>query len=213
MMDLSLMRDEFAQAGLSRAELLDNPFQQFEKWFKQVEASGMRMPNAMTVSTISGNGQPTVRMVLLKFFDEKGFVFFTNYESRKAKAIFENPQVALHFPWHDLERQVAITGRAERVATAESVKYFLTRPKGSQIGAWVSNQSSVISSRQFLMGKYEEMKRKFEHSEVPLPSFWGGFRIVPDSFEFWQGRHNRLHDRFLYTLTGEKSWNIERLAP
>lgn len=207
------MRDEFEKAGLHRHDLDPNPVRQFASWFEDVQRAGYRMPNAVTLATVSPDGQPSMRMVLLKMFDEQGFVFYTNYESRKAKEIAENPKVALHFPWHDLERQVIITGTAEKVSTAESVKYFLTRPKGSQIGAWVSNQSSVISSRQALMMKFEEMKRKFEHGEVPLPSSWGGYRIAPTSFEFWQGQKSRLHDRFRYTPDGLGGWKIARLAP
>jgi pyridoxamine 5'-phosphate oxidase len=212
-MDLSYMRDEFLKAGLHRSDLDADPVRQFSRWFDDVQKAGYRMPNAVTLSTVGPEGQPSMRMVLLKMFDEHGFVFFTNYESRKARDIGQNPKVALHFPWHDLERQVLITGTAEKVATSESVKYFLTRPKGSQIGAWVSNQSSVISSRQALMMKFEEMKNKFSHGEVPLPSFWGGFRVVPTSFEFWQGQKSRLHDRFRYSQDGSGGWTIERLSP
>lgn len=212
-MDLSLMREEFMRAGLHRKDLNPDPFQQFERWFKDTEEAGYRMPNTMTLATVSPEGQPSMRLVLLKFFDSRGFVFYTNYGSKKAKDIEHNPKVALHFPWHDLDRQVRITGKAERVSTAESMKYFLTRPKGSQVGAWVSNQSSVISSRQMLMSEFEKLKRKFENKEVPLPSFWGGYRVVPDSFEFWQGQESRLHDRFLYALQEDGRWKIERLAP
>lgn len=207
------MRDEFMIAGLTRADLDANPVTQFATWFEDAEKAGMRMPNAMTLATVSPEGQPTMRIVLLKFFDEKGFVFFTNFESQKARDIEGNPKVALHFPWHDLERQVKITGRAEQVTAAESVKYFITRPRGSQIGAWVSNQSNVISSRQMLLSKFEELKRKFENKEVPLPSFWGGYRVVSDQFEFWQGRESRLHDRFTYTREEGGVWRIDRLAP
>lgn len=212
-MDLSLMREEFMRVGLHRKDLNPDPFQQFERWFKDTEEAGYRMPNTMTLATVSPDGQPSMRLVLLKFFDSRGFVFYTNYGSKKAKDIEHNPKVALHFPWHDLDRQVRITGKAERVSTAESMKYFLTRPKGSQVGAWVSNQSSVISSRQMLMSEFEKLKRKFENKEVPLPSFWGGYRVIPDSFEFWQGQESRLHDRFLYSLQESGEWLIERLAP
>jgi pyridoxamine 5'-phosphate oxidase len=212
-MNLSSMREEYAKAGLSREDLFANPVQQFEKWFQQAEDSGMEMSNAMTLATVSGEGQPSVRTVLLKYFDADGFVFYTNFGSSKARDIAENPKVAVLFPWLDLERQVKITGTAEKVPTATSAKYFLSRPRGSQIGAWVSNQSSPITSRQMLMSKFEEMLRKFENKEVPLPSFWGGYRVVPSSFEFWQGRKNRLHDRFLYTPDGAGEWKIERLAP
>ena len=212
-MDLSLMREEFMRVGLHRKDLNPDPFQQFERWFKDTEEAGYRMPNTMTLATVSPDGQPSMRLVLLKFFDSRGFVFYTNYGSKKAKDIEHNPKVALHFPWRDLDRQVRITGKAERVSTAESMKYFLTRPKGSQVGAWVSNQSSVISSRQLLMSEFEKLKRKFENKEVPLPSFWGGYRVIPDSFEFWQGQESRLHDRFLYSLQESGEWLIERLAP
>jgi len=212
-MDLSSMREEFTKAGLSRKDLASAPVQQFEKWFKQVEESGLEMPNAMTLATVSGAGQPSVRTVLLKYFDAEGFVFYTNYGSAKARDIAANSRVALLFPWLGLERQVKITGTAEKVSTATSAKYFLSRPRGSQIGAWVSNQSSPITSRQMLMSQFEEMLRKFENKEVPLPSFWGGYRVVPGSFEFWQGRQNRLHDRFVYTPDEVGGWKIERLAP
>jgi pyridoxamine 5'-phosphate oxidase len=212
-MDLSLMREEFMRAGLHRKDLHTDPVKQFERWFEDAREAGYRMPNAMTLATVGSYGQPSMRLVLLKFFDSRGFVFYTNYNSRKAREIGENARVALHFPWHDLDRQIHITGVAEKVTNAESVKYFLTRPRGSQIGAWVSNQSHVISSRQMLQSKYEELKRKFENKEVPLPSFWGGFRVVPETFEFWQGQESRLHDRFLYQLDENRNWKVDRLAP
>jgi pyridoxamine 5'-phosphate oxidase len=167
----------------------------------------------MSVATVDANGQPTLRTVLLKIYDEQGFVFFTNYESTKAKQIDAHPQVALLFPWVGLARQVKITGTASRVPTAESMKYFATRGRGSQIGAWASPQSQIISSRSLLEAKVDEIKRKFRKGEVPLPSFWGGYRVVPKTIEFWQGRENRLHDRFVYTLTDSGAWDIERRAP
>lgn len=213
MKDLSFMRDEFEMAGLRRQDLHADPVQQFNRWFEDVQKAGYRMPNAVTLATVSPDGQPSMRMVLLKMFDGEGFVFYTNYGSNKAQEMAENPKVALHFPWHDLERQVIITGTVVKVTAAESVKYFMTRPKGSQIGAWVSNQSSVISSKQALLMKFEEMKRKFDNQEVPLPTFWGGYRVVPTSFEFWQGQRSRLHDRFRYTQDGSGGWLIERLSP
>jgi pyridoxamine 5'-phosphate oxidase len=158
---------------------------------------------------------PTQRTVLLKYFDRQGFVFFTNYESRKAQQISLNPKVSILFPWWALERQVAITGQAEKISTAESLTYFLSRPRGSQLGAWCSQQSSVISSRQWLEMQFEKMREKFDNQEIPLPSFWGGYRVIPDSFEFWQGRSNRLHDRFLYAKSNqnESGWQIDRLSP
>ncbi len=199
--------------GLSRKDLADDPVEQFQKWFRDAAGAGMRHPTAMTLATVSSEGQPSVRTVLLKYFDSSGFVFFTNYGSRKAREIRENSRVSVLFPWLELERQVEIMGQVEKVSTAESMKYFLTRPRGSQIGAWVSEQSQVITSRQLLMGQFEKLKEKFRNQEVPLPDFWGGYRIVPSSFEFWQGRISRLHDRFRYTSTPEGGWSIERLAP
>lgn len=212
-MDLAAMREEYTRQGLSRDDLEENPFAQFEKWFQQSIEVNLFEPNAMVLATVSAQGQPTTRTVLLKYFDQKGLVFFTNYESRKAQQMAENPKVSLLFPWLQLERQVHITGQVEKVSTAESLKYFLSRPKGSQIGAWVSSQSSVISSRKLLMSKFEELQQKFQHKEVPLPSFWGGYRVSPDSFEFWQGGKFRLHDRFFYSLQPDGRWEISRLAP
>jgi pyridoxamine 5'-phosphate oxidase len=168
-------------------------------------------PNAMVLSTTDGH-RPSSRSVLLKAYDEKGFVFFTNYESRKAQDIAADPNVSLLFPWYPLERQVGILGRAERISAAESLAYFTSRPHGSRLGAWVSQQSAVINSRKFLEMKWDEMKRKFTDGEIPLPSFWGGIRVVPTEIEFWQGRENRLHDRFRYTRSGD-GWGIERLSP
>lgn len=213
MPDLSQMREEFTTSDLFKKDLNESPFLQFEKWFRQAEEGGISNPNAMSVATVSKDGQPSIRTVLLKFFDEKGFVFYTNYESRKAQEISQNSKVGLLFFYRDLERQIKITGKATKISTAESVKYFMSRPRGSQIGAWVSNQSDVITSRQLLLSKFEEFKRKFQDKEVPLPSFWGGYRVVPEEIEFWQGRVNRLHDRFLYSKNVENQWIINRLAP
>ena len=207
------MRQEFVREGLDRADLDPDPILQFERWFRQANDGGLLMPNAMSLATVDTDGQPSLRTVLLKFFDERGFVFYTNYGSRKARELEANPKASLLFPWLDLERQVVIVGFTERVSTAESVKYFLSRPRGSQLGAWVSDQSQIITSRQMLLSKFEEMKRKFHEREVPLPSFWGGYRVVPRAVEFWQGRENRLHDRFVYTRAAGDSWEIERLAP
>ncbi|MCB0588861.1 MAG: pyridoxamine 5'-phosphate oxidase [Phaeodactylibacter sp.] len=212
-MDLAALREEYTREGLSRKNLDKDPFQQFEHWFRQALNSEVVTPNAMSLATVASSGQPSQRTVLLKYFDEEGLVFFTNYESRKAREIAGNPQVSLLFYWPELERQVHIAGRSEQVSAGESLKYFMSRPRGSQIGAWVSNQSSVIGSRQLLMAKFEELKRKFRNHEVPLPSFWGGYRVAPSSFEFWQGRPNRLHDRFLYSRRENGGWGLERLAP
>lgn len=211
-MDLSDFRKEYSAKGLRREDLDENPVRQFEHWFKQAVELGVHEPNAMSLATVDPDGMPLLRTVLLKYFGPTGFVFFTNYESRKATHIAANPRVSLLFPWITLERQVIVQGRAEKIGTAESLRYFATRPRESQIGAWVSNQSSVVSSRKLLMQKLDELKRKFSEGEVPLPSFWGGFRVVPETIEFWQGGPARLHDRFLYVRQGD-DWAIERLSP
>ncbi len=212
-MNIAELRREYTQAGLTRETLKEDPFEQFELWFQQACDADLPEPNAMVLATASAQAQPSLRTVLLKYFDRDGLVFFTNYESRKARQIDENPQVSILFPWLALERQVHIIGQASKISTGESLKYFTSRPRGSQIGAWCSQQSSVISSRQLLEMKFEEMRRKFMHHEIPLPSFWGGFRVTPDSFEFWQGRPNRLHDRFLYSQPTAGNWTIQRLSP
>ena len=211
--ELAALRREYHAGGLTRQNLEADPLAQFRRWFVQAREAKLLEPNAMTLATASKDGRVSARAVLLKALDERGFVFFTNYGSRKAAQIEENPQVALHFLWLPLERQVTICGRAERISTAESLAYFASRPLGSRIGAWVSQQSRVISSRKLLEIKFHEMMEKFRHGEVPLPDFWGGYRVVPDSYEFWQGGENRLHDRFLYTRGAEGQWMIERLQP
>ena len=201
-------------AGLDRTNLDADPYRQFEKWFALAIESGIAEPNAMCLATVDEDLQPWVRTVLLKTYDKRGFVFFTNYESRKARHIEHNARVAMSFPWYPLGREVKITGEASRISFSESAQYFATRPRGSQIGAWASPQSRVISSRSLLEAKFEEMKRKLLDHEVPLPAFWGGYRVRPTSIEFWQARSHRLHDRFLYTLEGpQATWHIERLAP
>jgi pyridoxamine 5'-phosphate oxidase len=210
--DLAHLREEYKRAALDEEHLAADPFQQFADWFEQADASGIHEPNAFSLATANAASAPTIRTVLLKYFDREGFVFFTNYTSRKAQQIDENPQAAMLFPWIDLERQAIIEGTVEKVTRAESLRYFTSRPHGSQIGAWVSNQSEVITSRKLLLMKFEELKRKFKAGEVPIPDFWGGFRIRPHRFEFWQGRENRLHDRFQYTREGEE-WKVDRLAP
>ena len=209
--DVAALRREYAQQGLRRGDLHADPVEQFRKWFGEAASAGLIEPNAMVLGTTDGI-RPSARTVLLKAYDDSGFVFFTNYESRKAREIAAHPEVSLLFPWYSLERQVGILGRAERISAAESLAYFASRPHGSRLGAWVSQQSAVINSRKLLEMKWDEMKRKFADGEVPLPSFWGGIRVVPTEIEFWQGRENRLHDRFRYTRSGG-SWTIERLAP
>jgi len=211
--DLSKLRKEYTGTSLIRRDLAANPLDQFESWFSQAQELKVVEPNAMSLSTVDENGQPWQRMVLLKAFDERGFVFFTNFSSRKAKHIETNAQVSLLFPWVAIHRQVAICGKAEKISSTESLRYFVQRPYGSQIGAWASEQSSVISSRSLLQAKLDEIKRKFKSGEVPLPSFWGGYRVTPESFEFWQGGTHRIHDRFLYSINSDESWKIDRLSP
>jgi pyridoxamine 5'-phosphate oxidase len=206
-------RDAAMANGLSEQELDPDPIRQFQRWFEETIAQAIPEPNAMALATVDSQGQPYARTVLLKLYDERGFVFFTNYESRKARHIDTNPRVALLFPWVALARQVQITGRATRVSTGESLRYFLTRPRGSQIGAWASPQSQVISSRSLLEQKVAEMKRRFGEGGVPLPDFWGGYRVEPEEIELWQGRESRLHDRFRYRRRPGGGWVVERLAP
>ena len=210
--DVAALRRNYTRAGLRRGELDPDPVAQFRRWFGEAADAGLVEPNAMVLATTDGH-RPSSRTVLLKAYDARGFVFFTNYESRKARDIAANDRVSLLFPWYPLERQLGILGRAERISAAESLAYFASRPQGSRLGAWVSQQSSVITSRRLLEMKWDEMKRKFSRGEIPLPSFWGGFRVVPCEFEFWQGRENRLHDRFRYTRQDDGAWWIERLAP
>lgn len=211
-MDVSDLRRSVTDRELSRENLDANPFLEFEAWFKLACELDRSDPNAMSITTVDEHDRPYARTVLLKSFDERGLVFYTNYESRKARHIAANPNVALLFFWSELGRQIGIRGTAEKMSAAESLRYFASRPRGSQLGAWVSPQSSVITSRSLLKNKFEELRQKFENKEIPLPSFWGGYRIVPREFEFWQGRDDRLHDRFLYTRDGDR-WQLERLAP
>jgi pyridoxamine 5'-phosphate oxidase len=206
-------RSEYTRAALDHLELKPNPFDQFALWFQEAMDAKILEPNAMSLATTGADQRPLVRTVLLKSYDERGFVFYTNHESRKARQIAENNNVSLLFSWFALERQVIICGVTEKVPTAETMAYFITRPRGSQLGAWVSAQSSVITTRSLLEQKWEEMKRKFGDGQVPLPSFWGGYRVVPRDIEFWQGRPHRLHDRFLYTRQPSGSWNVDRLSP
>ncbi|MFY0594541.1 MAG: pyridoxamine 5'-phosphate oxidase [Roseivirga sp.] len=207
------LRKEYTQASLDIESVDNNPMIQFEKWFKEAQNGELLEPNAMVLSTSDTTGQPFQRTVLMKALSAEGIVFYTNYGSRKAKQIEENNKVSVIFPWYAMERQVSIQGLVTKVSTKESLKYFSSRPHGSQLGAWVSEQSKVISSRSILEMKLAEMKRKFKEGKVPLPDFWGGYRIEPISIEFWQGRQSRLHDRLIYTKNDADDWTIDRLAP
>lgn len=212
-MNIGKLRREYDNHALRKADLRTDPFDQFDTWFKQACDADILEPNAMSLATVSESAHPTLRTVLLKYYDHGGFVFFTNLESTKARQITQNPNVALLFPWLALDRQLIITGQATKISSTEAFNYFITRPRGSQLGAWVSRQSRVISSRSLLEIKLNEMRRKFFNGKVPLPSFWGGYRVKPVQFEFWQGQPNRLHDRFRYNQQEGKNWKIERLAP
>ena len=211
--DKGRLREKYMRAGLGREDLRGNPLDQFQAWFDQACQSGIVLPNAMSLATVSKEGKPSLRTVLLKHFDESGFIFFTNYESSKSRDIEGNSSVAALLPWIALERQVVIRGMAERTPPSLSRKYFLSRPRGSRLGAWASRQSSPIPSRAVLERKVAELEEKFRDGPVPLPDFWGGYRIVPHSMEFWQGRPDRLHDRFVYVKTGAAQWKVQRLSP
>ncbi|MCG7497915.1 pyridoxamine 5'-phosphate oxidase [Vibrio sp. Of7-15] len=211
-MELSEIRREYCQGGLRRDDLPTEPVELFTKWLKQAVDAQLTDPTAMTIATVDEFGQPFQRIVLLKHFDTKGFVFYTNLGSRKAQQLQNNGNISLHFPWHPLERQVHITGQAVKLTAMENMAYFSSRPKESQIAAWASKQSSRISARSALESKYLELKQKFAKGEVPIPTFWGGFRVEVKSIEFWQGGERRLHDRFLYSKQDSR-WDIERLAP
>lgn len=202
--------------GLREEQLAADPIAQFERWFADVVAADLPEPNAMIVGTATADGVPSVRYVLLKGYDERGFVFYTNYDSRKGGELAANPRAALLFPWHELERQVRIEGRVVRTSEAQSVEYFQSRPRGSQLGAWASPQSAVLPSRRQVEDRLAAVTARFGAGEddppLPLPDFWGGFRVVPEVIEFWQGRADRLHDRLRYRRTAE-GWTVERLAP
>lgn len=207
------MRRQYASRSLDLADLHADPFSQFDLWMREAIETELLEPNAMALATVSATGAPSVRTVLLKGFDARGLVFYTNYTSAKARDLAANTQVACLFQWLPLERQVSVRGRAVKISTEESLKYFLSRPHESQIGAWASQQSQVITTRALLEEKFAEMKNKFQVGAVPLPEFWGGYRVVPQTFEFWQGRPSRLHDRFVYRQEAAQSWQIERLMP
>jgi pyridoxamine 5'-phosphate oxidase len=210
--DFKNLRRTFSLKRHDESSVSSDPFSQFSLWMNEAMQSNFIDPTAMILATATKDGIPSARTVLLKGFDLNGFVFFTNYKSSKAKDLEENPVASLLFLWMELERQIRIVGNVERVSEEESKKYFATRPRASQLGAWASEQSSVIPSREFLEQKFEEYRKRFENQEVPLPPFWGGYRLIPNRFEFWQGRENRLHDRIRFSLD-KGIWKIERLSP
>ncbi|WP_086981252.1 pyridoxamine 5'-phosphate oxidase [Vibrio aphrogenes] len=212
-MKLSDMRREYAMDALTRSDLAANPVDQFNVWLEQAIQAGLTDPTAMTVATVDEHGQPFQRIVLLKNVDNDGFVFYTNLGSRKAQHLQHNNKISLHFPWHSMERQVHITGHVEKLSAMENMKYFTSRPKESQLAAWASKQSSRISARSVLEGKYMELKAKFAEGKIPVPTFWGGYRVKVETIEFWQGGKHRLHDRFVYSKDDGESWDISRLAP
>jgi len=212
MSDVADLRRDYGRAHLDIGDLLPDPIAQFARWFDEAVAAKIVDPNAMSLATATPAGETTIRTVLLKGYGHDGFVFFTNLESTKAQQIAQNPHVSLLLPWLPLERQVIINGTAARISLTDVTTYFLSRPRESRIAAWVSQQSRVIDARRVLEAKFEELVRKFGAGEIPLPSFWGGFRVTPKTIEFWQGGQHRLHDRFLYSRRGD-DWTIARLAP
>ena len=212
-MNLADIRNDYTRAKLRRESLDADPIAQFQKWLEQSVNAGVIEPTAMSLATATQDGHPLLRTVLLKGVDQRGFVFFTNLDSRKAAHIRENPHVSLLFPWLLLERQVIVSGSVSPLSKMETVSYFVSRPRESQLAAWASRQSTAITSRQMLEMAWESMKRKFGDGEIPLPPFWGGYRVEPERIEFWQGGQHRLHDRFEYTREPDGSWDIARLAP
>lgn len=206
------MRSEYMQKSLDEKDVKQNPISQFEIWFNEAVSAKLKDPNACTLATCGADLMPHARIVLLKRYDENGFIFFTNYKSKKSNDLSQNPNACLNFAWLELERQIRINGVCEKIPLSESISYFATRSRGSQLGAWVSEQSKTIESRNILKLQMAKLKDKFKNGEIPLPDFWGGYRIKPQQIEFWQGRENRLHDRILYTQK-DSNWTISRLAP
>jgi pyridoxamine 5'-phosphate oxidase len=207
------LRRDYSLAGLSETDLAKDPFRQFEKWFQEAGAAKIPEPNAMTLSTADREGRPSSRTVLLKGLDGRGFVFYGNYESRKGRELAANPRASLLFPWIAIERQVLAEGSVARISREESETYFHSRPRLSQLGAWASQQSSIVPGRQALEDGMKAMEEKYAGREVPLPPNWGGYRLAPETVEFWQGRRNRLHDRLRYRRGKDGDWTVERLAP
>lgn len=212
-MALADMRKDYGLAGLLEKDLAKNPFQQFEKWFQEAEAAKVAEPNALSLATATRDGRPSVRTVLLKHCDGRGFVFYTNYESRKGRELAGNPRASLLFPWVTLERQIIAEGEISKVSREEADAYFHSRPRASQLAAWASPQSTVIAGRPVLEESYRVVEKKYEGREVPLPPHWGGYRLSPDTVEFWQGRRSRLHDRLRYRREPGGDWVVERLSP
>ena len=211
--DLKKLRKEYGRAGLRESGTDPNPIEQFRKWFHEALAADLREPNAMTLATSTPDGRPSARIVLLKGCDERGFVFYTNQEGRKARELEENPRCALVFYWGELERQVRVEGVAARVPEEEADAYYASRPRGSRLGAWVSEQSRPVERRSLLEERLRKLEAEYEGREIPRPPFWGGYRVEPEEIEFWQGRENRLHDRLLYRRQSGVGWQIERLQP
>ncbi len=212
-MNLESQRREYLSGGLSRGDLAADPLTQFDRWMQQVLEAQVPDPTAMAVATVDADSQPSQRIVLLKHFDERGFVFYTNHQSRKALELAGNPRTSLLFLWNSINRQIKICGTAERIGKEESAAYFSTRPRTSQLAAMASRQSSVLESREALLAEFEELDRRYRETDVPLPEDWGGFRVKAHEYEFWQGRPDRLHDRFRYSRGAAEEWIIERLAP
>lgn len=212
-MDLQSIRREYLSGSLTREQLQSDPVAQFGLWLDQAIKMEQPDPTAMVLATVGADGQPGQRVVLLKGFDEHGFVFFTNYDSRKSRDIAANAQVSLHFPWYPIERQVLVCGVADKVSDEESTAYFQSRPRESQLGAWASPQSRPLASRSEMMQQFETIRDKYADQVIPRPAFWGGFRVRPARMEFWQGGANRLHDRFQYTRQSDGHWQVDRLAP
>lgn len=211
--ELQKLRKEYTRAGLHESDADPDPVKQFRKWFDEALAADLYEPNAMTLATATHDGRPSARVVLLKGYDKEGFIFYTNYEGRKAQELDENPYCALVFYWGELERQVRIEGRTSRVSEEDSDAYYESRPRGSRLGAWTSAQSRPVEDRNTLEKRLRDLEAKYEGREIPRPSFWGGYRVEPEAIEFWQGRENRLHDRLLYRLSDSGGWRIERLQP